>query len=469
LAVLWAVLAAFLLGIGVLTASGAAASPAGGAAGGRRVPVTGGHAGPGAPAAALQWLFAEGYTGPGFAEYLTVLNPGPRPAHLTIGYPGAASPPSLRTVDPLDRLTVRVSAAVPAGREHGIVVGADQPVVAERSLYFSAGVGDAGRVDGGHSGFGATAPSARWLFAEGYTGPGFQEYITILNPDVTETAHIVVAMGSTRVEREVGPQARATLDVNAAAGRGSEVAAEVTSDRPVVAERPIYFAAPVGSAGAVDGGHVVLGATAPATTALFADGFTGAGFQTYLAIVNPGHTPATATASAWVDAIDRRSLAVSVAAHGRTTVDLNEMVGPGREVALAVEAPTGLVVERVVYFRRTIGAAGPVDGGDAARGTPEAATTWSFAEGHTGGAFQEYLVILDPGEAEAVVPIEIVFPSGPPAALTITIPGGTRRTIDVRSAAGQARDAAMVVGPASVPVVAERPVYFTTSVEVARE
>ena len=49
--------------------------------------VTGGHnvAG-GDRAAATTWYFAEGYTGAGFDEYLTILNPNPTAAPVTLTY-----------------------------------------------------------------------------------------------------------------------------------------------------------------------------------------------------------------------------------------------------------------------------------------------------------------------------------------------------------------------------------------------
>ena len=32
---------------------------------------------------------------------------------------------------------------------------------------------------------GASAPQPTWLFAEGYTGTGFDEYLIVLNPNAT--------------------------------------------------------------------------------------------------------------------------------------------------------------------------------------------------------------------------------------------------------------------------------------------
>ena len=112
-------------------------------------------------AAATRWSFAEGYTGPGFDEYLTIFNPGAAgTATLTYAVEGRATP-ELRTV-PLaatSRTTVRVhepaSSANPGGlgrmsAGHSIIVASSVPVVVERPVYFTYGDG----ITGGHNSLG---------------------------------------------------------------------------------------------------------------------------------------------------------------------------------------------------------------------------------------------------------------------------------------------------------------------------
>ena len=50
-------------------------------------------------------------------------------------------------------------------------------IVVERAMYFDY----YGR-RGGHAALGVQQTSTGWFFAEGYTGPGFDEYICVLNP-----------------------------------------------------------------------------------------------------------------------------------------------------------------------------------------------------------------------------------------------------------------------------------------------
>jgi hypothetical protein len=225
--------------------------------------VTGGHVVMGAPAPAPTWYFAEGYTGPGFDEYLTILNPNPAPASVTITYYSRAAgrfwqsltvagrsraTVAVHEVRPNDEVAVRVETTAPGG------------IVVERPIYFTYN----GAITGGHDALGATAPAATWYLAEGYTGTGFDEYITILNPNDSAAAVAItyyLASGQPRtVELTIGATARQTIAVHESAqgvGRGQEVAAKVTTTHPggIVVERPMYFT----YNGAVDGGHNVMG------------------------------------------------------------------------------------------------------------------------------------------------------------------------------------------------------------------
>jgi hypothetical protein len=140
-------------------------------------------------------------------------------------------------------------------------------IVVERPIYFTYNGGVTGIV-GGHDAMGATAPARAWRLAEGYTGAGFDQYITILNPGaapapVTITYYLSDGATQTR-EVTVGASRRATVAVHGAAegvGRGRSVAAVVTttSAAGIVVERPMYFRYGAG----VTGGHVVMGASAP--------------------------------------------------------------------------------------------------------------------------------------------------------------------------------------------------------------
>ena len=76
------------------------------------------------------------------------------------------------------RLSI-AAAGIPelAGRSFGIEVYSSQPVAVERSMYFGQGY------VGGHSEVGVPRASTTWLFAEGATGPSFDTFLLLMNPD----------------------------------------------------------------------------------------------------------------------------------------------------------------------------------------------------------------------------------------------------------------------------------------------
>src|SRR5205823_7388259 len=98
---------------------------------------------------------------------------------------------------------------------------------------------------GGDDVVGVTEPSPTWYFAEGYTGDGFDEFLTVQNPGAIDTAFTVTFMDATgqvtTATRNVAAHGRATVDASAVAGRGKEVSARIDAPVPIVAERPMYF------------------------------------------------------------------------------------------------------------------------------------------------------------------------------------------------------------------------------------
>ncbi len=85
-------------------------------------------------------------------------------------------------------------------------------------------------------------------------------------------------------EVEIGATSRITVNVNTAVGADKEVSVKITSDGPIVAERPMYF----NYNGTWTGGHDVIGLAAPQTSFYFAEGYTGTGtFDEYLCLMNP--------------------------------------------------------------------------------------------------------------------------------------------------------------------------------------
>jgi hypothetical protein len=430
---------------------------------------------PASPAAAstLAWSFAEGYTASSFDQYLTLLNPTERDATVRVTYFLRASEPVVRSVRaPANaRTTIAVHGNDPGvGRNQEVatlVEPADgAPIVAERPMYFRYADG----VDGGHTALGSIDTATTWYFAEGYTGADFDEYLTIMNPshqDARLRITYYLARGPPVIKEMVAPaRRRTTVVVHESAqgvGRGQEVAAkvEVTNGVGVVAERPMYFR----YADGVDGGHIVVGATAPRRAWHFAEGYTGAGFDQYLTILNPNDAPASVTITYFLASGAPVEKTLVVPATARRTVvvhDAREGVGRGREVSARVTTthPDGIVVERPMYFSYGSG----ITGGHNVMGAPDPRQAWYFAEGYTGPGFDEYLTITNPSARDAEVSITYYLKSGAPVVKRLTARANARMTVVVHEAAqgvGRGQEvAAKVESTNGVGIVVERPMYF---------
>jgi hypothetical protein len=424
---------------------------------------------PAPPAAASSntWYFAEGYTGPGFEEYLTLQNPNPGTARVEVAYYGSGGqlPTVIHHVPGESRYTIYVNADAGPGLELSVRLDSDLPIVVERPMYFLY----QGRVNGGHVGRGATGPSDTWYFAEGYTGPGFDEYLTLENPnpyDCYVEIEYMIRGGEGLVRPHVVPaSSRYTIKVNDDAGERLEVSCRLRSYREdrttpagIIAERPIYFL----YGGTIDGGSVSLGSTALGASWYFAEGYTGDYFEEYLTIMNPQEGQALVRITYYTDAgapFTRADLPVP--AHGRETVLVNADVGPGRNVSARVESDRPILAERPMYFSYLCGDLQALGGDVAMGGSP--ALEWRAAEGYTGPVFYEYLTALNPNAEPVTLGVTYILKGEPAIYREYPVPASSRYTILVNGEIGPGRECSLEVvsaGAGLLPVVLERPMYF---------
>jgi hypothetical protein len=218
-----------------------------------------------------------------FEEWISLANPAAEPAAATLTYLTPAGERGTRKVaiPPRARRTVLVNEAFAAASDVSVVVEADRPIACERAMYFNYN----GSWDDGHVSPGTNAASTQWSFAEGSVFPGIHEYVLVVNPgDATARVRATYIMGPgegtfTR-SYDLAPRQRKTINVNdelAVKGSPSQVALELTSDRPVVAERAMYFDMGRGGSGRepIRGGHVSLGVQQAASVWYFAEAYTG--------------------------------------------------------------------------------------------------------------------------------------------------------------------------------------------------
>src|SRR5439155_1158190 len=123
------------------------------------------------------------------------------------------------------------------------------------------------------------------------------------------------------------------------------VSVKVTSPEAIVVERPLYFQ--TGLAGGVDGGTDVIGATAPGTTFLFAEGTVRPGFVEFVTLQNPGAAAATVhldfqAADDFASPVSVPGLDTVVPGSGRVTLNLNDhLAGAGISVPVNISVKVG--------------------------------------------------------------------------------------------------------------------------------
>ena len=220
----------------------------------------------GAPAPSTSWGFPEGYTGSTFQEYLTLLNPGQLTATVQVALaPDAVDATGIRTlslvVPPSQRVTTSISALNKgnAAQSVGLIANSDQPVVAERVLYFGDGRGS-GKF-GSTVSSGAPAAANQLNIAYGSSGgtatdaqgalrpSGDQQFITLLNPStsgapVQVTANFAGPTGQQAglpLPISVAPGTRKTIIANTALNAAGPFTVSLSANAPIQAEAAQYF------------------------------------------------------------------------------------------------------------------------------------------------------------------------------------------------------------------------------------
>ncbi len=332
-----------------------------------------------------------------------------------------------------------------------------------------------------------------WYFAEGRVGGGFNEYLSMDNPtsnacavDITylytpdrgtaQTKTVLLNIPSnTRYEEGVPGDLGTTPS-----GHGITDSAVVTVDNTttplctgIVAERPMYF-----NALGTNSGSDVLGVTHLASTFYIADVAVGAqnggNYSSFITILNPTTSAGSAvvTASYYANSATVGSPGtligtdqVTVPVGTRGTIFPNAHTTPTTlpaHVSVVVTSTQPVAVERPTYFSNvTQGNAGTVSGGADVIGVQALSNDWLFAEGYTGGQFQEQFVIanLDPANVAATVTIKLELPTGPVTQPTITVQPNSQVIWNVNLAASGQNVSAEITSTGA-KIVAEREMFF---------
>jgi Ca2+-binding RTX toxin-like protein len=317
----------------------------------------GSHGGTAVEGPRLKWYFAEGSEG-FFSTFVLLANTSASPAAVTLSFLPESGAPVVKTftVAPTSRLSVATS-TIPElrNRSFSIVVDSNVPIVAERAMYFTIG-----RFwEGGHEAAGVADLSRTWFLAEGATGPFFETFVLVGNPNPTPAAVTLTFLtdGGTTVTRnyQVGANSRLTvnIEVEDPALANAAVSTTVTSDVPVVAERAMYWP---GAPSQWQEAHNSFGATGVGTRWALAEGRVGTaqGFDTYILLANASETQAaqvritflrangtTVVKTFTVNATSRRNVHVNT--------DAPELQNETFGALIEVTSGAGIFVERALY------------------------------------------------------------------------------------------------------------------------
>lgn len=303
-----------------------------------------------------KWFFGEGSQG-FFDTFVLLANANPAPATVTVTFLTEFGPPVVQNVgvEPNSRFTLATS-LVPEliDRSFSIVVDSDIPIIAERAMYFGTPL-----FNGGHESAGVTAPSTSWFLAEGATGPFFDMYVLIGNPNagavnVTLT-YLLVGGGTVQTVKVIPANARLTVNVEeedpllAAAA----VSVRVEATLPVVAERAMYWP---GNSSTWYEAHNSFGLTETGTKWGLAEGQVGGPLvaETFILLANPTNTAAqveiTYLRTNGTTVVKNYNVGptsrLNVYVNGEVPELANESFGAVVEVTNAVP----IAVERAMYF-----------------------------------------------------------------------------------------------------------------------
>jgi hypothetical protein len=341
---------------------------------------------------------------------------------------------------------------------------------------------------------GATTPGTSYYFPEADTrqsGSIYYTYITMLNPSTTQTANATVTFynGSCGLS---GQSACATQTIAVPPlHRGTiippwyqQMSFHVTSDNPIVVERPMYFSDTIPAAGGLTTGAASeVGAKAPGNDWLFAEGYTGGNFQEYLILANFGMAATTATITLEYSNGNTQAVQVQVPALGRTIFDVNQAnanptgtctptpCATTTTVSAEITSTGPIVADRLMYFH--YGSARYSGGTDTVgEQGPSSHSVYAFAEGYTANTFQEFLTLQNPTNADEPVAVTL-FADTYVMQQQVTVKAHSRSTFGINAFIVPVAQAYNNMGASSyavsitvqalgtnAKVVAERPMYF---------
>jgi hypothetical protein len=317
----------------------------------------GGHGGSAVAEPRTTWYFAEGSQG-FFDTYVLLANSTASPATVTVTFLREGAGPVVRTytVAAASRFNVYAGDDLELrNRSFSIAITSNVAIMAERAMYF----GTARFWDAGHESAGVPDPSVTWYHAEGATGPYFDTYILVGNPNATQatvTFTFLLETGQTITRIKTIPAlGRLTVNVESEDPLlgNAAVSTTVTSNVPVISERAMYWP---GAFTSWNEAHNSFGVTETGIRWALAEGRVGGaqGFETYILVANPNPSPASVRITYLRASGNPIVKSFTVGPTSRFNVHVNSAVPElsGEHFGAIIEATNGtpIIVERAMYW-----------------------------------------------------------------------------------------------------------------------
>ena len=304
-----------------------------------------GHSSVGVAGPAKTWFMPEGSAAYGFETWLLVQNPNGTPAKVNITYmiEGQGPETVAKTVPASSRASFNMESDV-GQKSAAIRVDSDVPVIPERSVYRN------GRREGSDS-IGTTVPATDYYLAEGSTSWGFTTYVLVQNPNDAAAAVTLTYMtpegAVAKGPFNVPGRGRTTFRANDQVPN-TDISVKVHADRPIVAERAMYWDNGTGEAC-----HDSIGLAPAHTRFCLPDGQTSQGRQTFTLVQNPNASEVTIEVTYMTDTSGGNvTFDDKVPANSRRTYDMSKVMSPGRASVLVQCKTAGkkVMVERSMYW-----------------------------------------------------------------------------------------------------------------------
>jgi hypothetical protein len=376
-------------------------------------------------------------------------------------------------VPPLSRETINVADTVPNEWSVSTKVASDKPLAVERSMYWNSG-GEKRRA--GLGSIGLNAPARKWYLAEGSTGSdsrgAFETWVLVQNPG-SETANVKLSYLTPLGKVEgpglaLGPGTRQTVSVADKVPNEWSVSTVVESDKPVAAERSMYWNAPGEFRQAALNS---IGASGPSSEWYFAEGSTAASgsssFETWITLENPLDDIAMAKLYYQTPGGQVEGPEVTLEPFTRKTVNVSDTVPDAWSVSTRVAADAPVVAERSTYWNaeqyRQLG--------QGSIGATATHTEWLTPEGSTGadasGSFETWILVQNPSSETVQAQLTYMLSGTSVDGPTLTLPPLSRSNVLVSDTVKDTWSVSTMV-TSEQPLIVECAMYWNAASQFRR-